>query len=209
MAVTGTAAETAATRASTSAHGCSLLISLFALSRRCPPLSLPASYSPHFGLSRSLTDGSALSPREPDDGAQAAGSAPAAAAAAADRPSIGPVSELQRRMQQLGPDDDDQAARLASRLIAANHTRRAAQVLHSTATMADLTQPAVQEAVQLLHPALPADAALPRLPADAEQLILQDGVDMKRIIRSSDNGSAAGPSGWTDSLLAALVESDI
>ena len=33
--------------------------------------------------------------------------------------------------------------------------------------------------------------------------------DMRRIIRSSDNGSAAGPSGWTGSLLAALVEPDI
>ena len=88
-------------------------------------------------------------------------------------------------MQQLGPDDDDQAARLTSRLIAANPTRRAAQVLHSTATMADLTQPAVQEAVQLLHPALPADAALPRLPADAEQLILQDGEDIVHSMQHS------------------------
>ena len=32
---------------------------------------------------------------------------------------------------------------------------------------------------------------------------------MKRIIRSSDNGSAAGASGWGGGLLAALVESDI
>ena len=112
-------------------------------------------------------------------------------------------------MARVSLSTDDKAARRANRLITAGHTRRAAQTLHSTATMADLTQPAVREAVQLLHPPLPADSVLPRLPADAEQLILEDGDDIKRIIRSSDNGSAAGPSGWTGGLLAALVESDL
>jgi hypothetical protein len=128
--------------------------------------------------------------------------------AAARRPN-GPVSELRRAMLQLSLDPDDKAARLANRLICSNHTRRAARALHSTATMADLTQPAVREAVQLLHPPLPAESVLPRLPADADQIILADGGAMKRIIRSSDNGAAAGPSGWGGGLLAALVESDI
>ena len=112
--------------------------------------------------------------------------------------------------RRSGFSADDKAARRANRLITAGHTRRAAQTLHSTATLADLTQPAVREAwVQQLHPPLPADSVLPRLPADAEQVILEDGDEIKRIIRSSDNGSAAGPSGWTGRLLAALIESDL
>jgi hypothetical protein len=140
---------------------------------------------------------------ETDDDAEAGD-----ASAVARHPG-GPVSDLHRRMLRLSLGSDDKAARLADRLIRAGHTRRAAQTLHSTATMADLTQPAVREAMQLLHPPLPAGSVLPRLPADADQLILEDGEEMKRIIRSSDNGAAAGPSGWTGGLLAALVESDL
>jgi hypothetical protein len=140
---------------------------------------------------------------ESGDGAEA-GSASAAA-----RRSNGPVSELRRRMMRVSLDADDKAARLADRLIRTGHARRAARALHSTATMADLTQPAVREAVQLLHPSLAADSILPRLPADADQVILEDGEDMRRIIRSIDNGAAAGPSGWGGGLLAVLVESDI
>ena len=143
---------------------------------------------------------------ESDDEA-GTGGAPAAAAHPPQAP--GPVSDLHHRMARVSLSADDKAARRANRLITAGHTRRAAQTLHSTATMADLTQPAVREAVQLLHPPLPADSVLPRLPADAEQIILEDGDDIKRIIRSSDNGSAAGPSGWTGGLLAALIESDL
>lgn len=75
--------------------------------------------------------------------------------------------------------------------------------------MADFSQPAVQEMLRLLHPALPAGSVLPAMPDAAPSVILEDGEDMRRIIRSSDNGSAAGPSGWTGSLLAALVEFDI
>jgi hypothetical protein len=138
-----------------------------------------------------------------------AGDVQAGKSSAAARRPPGPVSELRRAMLQLSLDPDDKAARLANRLICSNHTRRAARALHSTATMADLTQPAVRKAVQLLHPPLPADSVLPRLPADADQVILADGEAMKRIIRSSDNGAAAGPSGWGGGLLAALVESDI
>ena len=88
-------------------------------------------------------------------------------------PPTAPFSDLRRRMLQLSLDADDKAACLANRLICTGHTRRAARALHSTATMADLTQPAVREAVQLLHPPLPADSVLPRLPADEEQVILE------------------------------------
>jgi hypothetical protein len=82
------------------------------------------------------------------------------ASAAAARHCTGPVSELQRRMLQLELDGDDKAARRADRMIRTGHTRRAAQALHSTASMADLTQPAVREAVRALHPPLPADSLL-------------------------------------------------
>jgi hypothetical protein len=135
--------------------------------------------------------------------------AEAGGVSAADCRPPGPVSEMCRRMARTSLGADDKAARLANRLICSNHTRRAARALHSTATMADLTQPAVREALQLLHPPLPANSVLPRLPADADQVILQDGEEIKRIIRNSDNGAAAGPSGWGGGLLAALVESDI
>jgi hypothetical protein len=129
---------------------------------------------------------------------------PDSPAAAAHRRS-GPVSSL----MQVELEADDKAARRASHLISTNHVRRAAQTLHSTTSMADLAQPAVQETLRLLHPALPAGSLLPDLPVHAPSVILEDGADMRRIIRSSVNGSAAGPSGWTGSLLAALVESDI
>jgi hypothetical protein len=113
-------------------------------------------------------------------------------------------------MARLSLGADDKAARLANCLICTGHTRRAARALHSTATMADLTQPAVREAVQLLHPPLPVRLARSCVgcPADADQVILEDREDTSRIIRSSDNGAAAGPSGWGGGLLAALVESD-
>jgi hypothetical protein len=45
--------------------------------------------------------------------------------------------------------------------------------------------------------------------SEAEQVILEDGEAMILIIRKSDNGSAAGPSGWGGNLLAVQAESDI
>ena len=48
--------------------------------------------------------------------------------------------------------------------------------------MADLTQLSVREAMQRLHPPLPAGSVLPVLPADAHQIILEDDDEMMRII---------------------------
>ena len=41
------------------------------------------------------------------------------------------------------------------------------------------------------------------------QIILEDDDEMMRIIRSSDNGSASGPSGWGGNMLSSLAESSI
>ena len=49
----------------------------------------------------------------------------------------------------------------AQHLINTGHTKRASQTLHSTSTMADLTQLSVREAMQRLHPPLPAGSVLP------------------------------------------------
>jgi len=106
-------------------------------------------------------------------------------------------------------DPEERAIRRADHLVKAGHTKRAAQTLHSTASMADLTQPEVREAMQRLHPPLPKDSVLPPLPANSPHTILQDDTELMRIIRSSDNGSASGPSGWGGNMLAVLAESDI
>ena len=39
--------------------------------------------------------------------------------------------------------------------------------------------------------------------------MLQDDVDMRRLLTQSDNGTAAGPSGWRGNMLAILAQSDI
>jgi hypothetical protein len=121
----------------------------------------------------------------------------------------GPIARAFRTMTGYPHDTDEQAVYRAQHLVNTGHTKRASQTLHSTSTMADLTQQSVREAMQLLHPPLPAGSILPTLPADADQIILEDDDEMKRIILSSNNGSASGPSGWGGNMLSSLVESSI
>jgi hypothetical protein len=121
-------------------------------------------------------------------------------------------TDCARAFERLFEDDGDpdiKAVKRAMHLVKQGHLRKAAQTLHSTATMADLRQPSVQQEMRRLHPALPASSVLPTLPADAPQMILEDDDILRRIIQRSNNGSASGPSGWGGNMLSTLSESDI
>jgi hypothetical protein len=89
------------------------------------------------------------------------------------------------------------------------HMRKAAQVLHSTATMTDLTDPANRAQMAQLHPPLPPSSILPGLPHNSREVIIEDCEVVRSIIRSSNNGSASGPSGWGGNMLSTLAESPI
>ena len=85
--------------------------------------------------------------------------------------------------------------------------RRAAQALNSTTTMADCTDPAVQDMLRALHPPLSSTAQLPSMPSDTEPIQLEDDSTLRRILRGSNNGAAGGPSGWAGNMLSVLVDS--
>jgi hypothetical protein len=106
-------------------------------------------------------------------------------------------------------DPDRRAATRAQWHVRHGHLQQAARALHSTATMADLREPQVQQAVAALHPALPATSVIPPLPADAPQQILEDDGEIVALLRMSDNGSASGPSGWGGNMLSSLAQSDL
>ena len=106
-------------------------------------------------------------------------------------------------------DPDRKAAKRAQWQVKRGHMQHAARTLHSTATMADLRSEQVRQAVEALHPALPATSVIPPLPADAPQQILEDDEEMVTLLRRSDNGSASGPSGWGGNMLSSLAQSDL
>ena len=106
-------------------------------------------------------------------------------------------------------DPDRKAALRASHLVGWGQTRKAAQVLHSTTQLADLRTPEAQETMLGLHPRPSSNAGLPTLPQIAPHAVLEDDTSMRRLIVQSDNGTAAGPSGWGGNMLAILVQSDI
>ena len=93
-------------------------------------------------------------------------------------------------------DPDRRAARRAATLVAWGQTRKAAQVMHSTTELADLRTAEAQSAMLLLHPRPPAHVSMPDLPQRAPQAVLEDDAGMRQLLVRSDNGSAAGPSGW-------------
>ena len=112
-----------------------------------------------------------------------------------------------RDSSPIADDPDSQAAKRAQHHVKQGHLRKAAQTLHSTTTMADLTVSEVQLAVAELHPPLSEGAVLPYLPADSPRVILEDDDVMRVLITQSNNGSASGPSGWGGNLLSTLSES--
>jgi hypothetical protein len=82
-------------------------------------------------------------------------------------------------------------------------------VLHSTATMVDLTDLANRAKMADLHPPLPSSSTLPCLPSNSREVIIEDCDVVRSTIRSSNNGSASGPSGWGGNMLSTLAESPI
>ena len=95
----------------------------------------------------------------------------------------------------------------ARRLVTEKQIRRAAQRLHSTTAMADLTDPVVREKLVRLHPPPPDGAMIPARPVDSPPILLEDDEHMRRLIRNSNNGAAGGSSGWAGNMLSSLVES--
>jgi hypothetical protein len=118
-------------------------------------------------------------------------------------------SSVQRLFEQPGKNQDVDAVNSAKRLVTEKQIRRAAQRLHSTTAMVDLTDVAVRAELVRLHPALAEGAVIPARPAGISPIILEDDDNMRRLIRSSNNGSAGGPSGWAGNMLSSLVESDL
>ena len=104
---------------------------------------------------------------------------------------------------------DLKAVKRAQNHVHQGHLRRAAQTLHSTTTIVDLTGAAAQAEMRRLHPSLPVGSALPSLPADAPEIILEDDDVMRGFIRATNNGASSGPSGWGGNMLSTLVSSDI
>ena len=119
------------------------------------------------------------------------------------------VRAFTRATQEATADPDRKAAKRAQWHVRKGHLQQAARALHSTATMADLRELQVQQAVAALHPALPNTSVIPPLPADAPQQILEDDEEMAALLRASDNGSASGPSGWGGNMLSSLAQSDL
>ena len=94
---------------------------------------------------------------------------------------------------RLAADPDSRAARRANKLVQSGLTRKAAQVLHSTTQMADMRRIKVQKAMARLHLLPSSGNALPTLPQMAPASL---DADLRQLISQSDNGTAAGPSGW-------------
>ena len=71
-------------------------------------------------------------------------------------------------------DLDHRAAKWSQHHVKQGHLRKAAQVLYSTTTMADLAASETQSAITELHPPLPEGSVLPTLPVDSPHIILED-----------------------------------
>ena len=124
-----------------------------------------------------------------------------------DEPSPWLPRHINSRSSRMDPDR--KAALRATHLVGWGQTRKAAQVLHSTTQLADLHTAEAQETMVSLHPRPPVGTALPTLPQIAPHAVLEDDAGMRRLIVQSDNGTAAGPSGWGGNMLSVLVQSDI
>ena len=120
-----------------------------------------------------------------------------------------PFPSLNQLTKARTTDPDSKAARRADYFTQCGLTRKAAQVLHSTTQIADLRTAAVQETMIRLHPQPPPNSALPTLPLAAPSCVLEDDAGLRGLITQSDNGTAAGPSGWGGNMLSILVRSDI
>ena len=106
-------------------------------------------------------------------------------------------------------DPDTMAAKRAQHHARNGHLGKAAQTLYCTTTLADLREVENQQAMRDLHPALPDGSIIPQLPPGAPAMILEDDSLLFKILRSSNDGAASGPSGWGGNMISSLIESDI
>ena len=120
-----------------------------------------------------------------------------------------PFRSVHRLNQRRSADPDSKAARRADYLVQCGLTRKAAQVLHSTTQIADPRTQAAQETMLRLHPQAPQGTVMPALPQHTPPTVLEDDAGLRKLLTQSDNGTAAGPSGWGGNMLSILGQSDI
>ena len=107
----------------------------------------------------------------------------------------------------LTSSEDRSAASRANRLVHHGHIRKAAHVLNSTTIKADLSDPDVMEELRSLHPALPEGSLFPSIPTATPHVQFDDDdSEIHRILRQSNNGSSAGPSGWGGNMVSILAD---
>ena len=99
------------------------------------------------------------------------------------------------------------AIRRTRHLIVGGHVGLASQALNSTSTMADCTDPTVQQFLISLHPPRKSSTALPSLPPETPLVVLEDDHLIARVLRRCDNSSTSGPSGWSGSMVRVLSTS--
>lgn len=111
---------------------------------------------------------------------------------------------LQQSRQQNSPtsDLDDRQTRRAQHMFEQGHARRAMQALSSVTALADLNTPEERDMLRALHPS--AASGLPDLPESAPEIFV-DLDWMAAEMTASNNGAAAGPSGYGSNYLAVLA----
>ena len=103
--------------------------------------------------------------------------------------------------------EDKAAACRANRLVHHGHIRKAAHVLNSTTRKADTSDPEVMDLLKALHPPPREGGLFPALPSTAPLIHFDDDDSaIYRILRQSNNGSAAGPSGWGGNMVSILAD---
>lgn len=108
------------------------------------------------------------------------------------------------------PDSDDNdvhAVIQAGKLIRDGHTQQASRALASDQRTLDCSDPIVQMQLQQMHPHASNDP-MPPLPPDAHDTVVSCDTALTRLIRRSNNGKAAGPSGWNGAMFAVLADND-
>ena len=103
--------------------------------------------------------------------------------------------------------EDKAAACRANRLVHHGHIRKAAHVLNSTTRKADTSDPEVMDLLRALHPPPREGGLFPALSSTAPLIHCDDDDSaIYRILRQSNNGSAAGPSGWGGNMVSILAD---
>lgn len=106
------------------------------------------------------------------------------------------------RQNKTQRDNDRKCVQRVQRLFEQGHSYRAMQALTSDTDMADLNLPDERAKLRTLHPS--AQQPMHQCPLDAPELVV-DWNWMEAEMRASDNGAAAGPSGYGSNYLSVLA----